>query len=356
MNLYKLIRPLLFTLDPETAHKVTMSLTCVTKIQPVKSLISSLFYFEDPRLNVDLFGLTFRNPLGFAAGIDKSCTALELLSCLGPGAIEVGVVSAKPQLGNERPRIFRFPEQRAIINRMGNPNIGADAAALNLKATRKLNLKLPHIGLNIGKTTATPLEEATADCVYTLKTLYDYVDYFIINVSCPNVKDYSKLQEKEHLLELLMGLQEANVRNKPLLVKLAPDLSEIEVDDALECCLDTKLKHKIAGIIATNTTLTRDGLPLSAPSTGGMSGKPLFEKSLTMISSLSKKLTGKLPIVGVGGVSSAEDVITMLKAGASLVEFYTALVYEGPGLVKKIKQDLIKIMDQDGVKKITEYC
>ncbi len=324
-------------LDPEAAHEFVMDGGKVARLSAIRKLISFIYDFKDPKLEVTVAGIKFPNPIGLAAGIDKNCRALDLLSALGPGAIEIGVVSAKPQPGNDRPRIYRFPNQRALINRMGNPNIGADAVRINLLATRERCPDLPPIGLNIGKTTATPIEEAPQDCAYTLKTLGDLVDYIIINVSCPNVAEYSKLQEKTALTALLKALNDANSSSRPIFVKLSPDLTPQQMDDALEVCLE----QKIAGIMATNTSLSRDGLPPTAPPLGGMSGKTLFPKSVATVKYLSEKLKGKLPIIGIGGVSSGQDVREMMKAGASMVELYTALIYEGPGLIKEIKQDMI---------------
>lgn len=349
--MYSLIKPLLFKLDPETAHQLVMGLAPLARNKFIANLLKPVWGFEDSRLEVAAFGLNFKSPIGLAAGIDKSCRAIEFLSLLGPASIEVGVVSAKAQVGNERPRIFRFPEQQAIINRMGNPNIGADAAVLNLQATRARSHSLPQIGLNIGKTTATPIEEAAQDYLYTFSKLYQQIDYFIINVSCPNVIGYSKMQEKERLLEILVALRNANTQKKPILVKLAPDLTDPQLDDVLECSLETG----VAGVIATNTTLSRDGMPSSAPTTGGMSGRPLFPLSKAMVIKLRSRLGGKLPIVAVGGISSVEDVITMLRSGASLVELYTALIYQGPGLISRLKRGIIERMDKDGVKSILEY-
>jgi dihydroorotate dehydrogenase len=338
MSTYKsLIRPLLFSMDPETAHEFVMEAGKIARISVIRKLIQSIYDIKDARLEVSLAGLKFPNPVGLAAGIDKNCRTVDLLSALGPGSIEIGVISAKPQPGNEKPRIYRFPEQRSLINRMGNPNIGADAAKINIENTRARCSDLPPIGLNIGKTTATPIEDAPKDCAYTLKTLGELVDYIIINVSCPNVADYSKLQEKTALASLLSELNAANSHNRPIFVKLSPDLAGTQGDDAIEVCLE----QKVAGIIATNTTLSRDGLPPGAPALGGMSGATLYQKSLATVKNLATKLQGRLPLIGVGGISSAADVKEMLGAGASVVELYTALVYEGPGLLKRIKSELL---------------
>ncbi len=338
MCVYKsLIRPILFSMDPETAHEFVMESGKIARVSLIRKLIQSIYDLKDPRLEVSLAGLKFPNPVGLAAGIDKNCRTVDLLSALGPGSIEIGVISAKPQPGNERPRIYRFPAQNSLINRMGNPNIGADAAKINIEETRTRCSDLPPIGLNIGKTTATPIEDAPKDCAYTLKTLGGVVDYIIINVSCPNVAEYSKLQEKTALTALLSELNAANAHNRPIFVKLSPDLAGSQGDDAIEVCLE----QKVAGIIATNTTLSRDGLPPSAPTLGGMSGATLYPKSLATIKTLGSKLQGRLPIIGVGGIASAAHVKEMLAAGASLVELYTALVYEGPGLLKRIKSELL---------------
>ncbi|MBX7144991.1 MAG: quinone-dependent dihydroorotate dehydrogenase [Oligoflexia bacterium] len=350
LSLYSLVRPILFSLQPETAHELVMSLASVGRCGPLRALIEASYQLEDPRLQVNLFGLKFPGPVGLAAGIDKNIRAVELLSAFGPASIEVGVVSAKPQPGNQGVRIWRFPEQRALVNFMGNPNIGADAARLNLQRLRSSGLRLPPIGLNIGKTTATPLSEAVADCAYTLSTLAELVDYFIINVSCPNVAEYSKLQERERLLELLSGLQAANKFRKPLVVKLSADLSETQIDEALDCCLQSG----VAGIIASNTTTARDGLPSHAPTKGGMSGVPLYPRALKAVRYCASRLQGKLPIIGVGGISSCNDVVEMLRAGATMVEVYTALVYQGPGLLKQLKLELLAYLERQGLTHVSQ--
>lgn len=351
MNLYQLcVRPLLFRMDPETAHKVLMGCGPLFRFWPVSTAARTLFHFEDPRLEVPAFGMKFSSPICFAAGMDKNAEAVELLSSFGCAALEIGVISAKPQPGNDRPRVFRFPESQAIVNRMGNPNIGADAAVQNLVRMREQKW-LPWVGLNIGKTTLTPLDEALSDYRYTFEKLEPYCDYFVLNVSCPNVAEYSKLQERERLQQLLAGMQAINRNRKPILVKLAPDLTEAQIDEALMCALE----NGIAGIIASNTTTTRDVLPAAQGFQGGLSGPPLFQLALKTVRYVSQRLQGKLPVIGVGGISSADDIIEMMQAGATLIELYTALVYQGPGIVKRMKRELCARMDRDGVRSIVDY-
>lgn len=351
MNLYKLIRPALFALDPEVAHACVMNAGVLGRNAPMRACLRAAFDLSDPRLEIQLSGLRFPNPIGLAAGIDKNARAIELLTAFGPGALEIGVVSAHAQPGNPKPRVYRFPNDLALINRMGNPNIGADKAYENLRRTRSLGFDLPPIGLNIGKTTAAPLDKALEDCRYTMLKLYELVDYLILNVSCPNVAEYSKLQERERLQELLGGLQAVNKLGRPIFVKLSADLTTEQIDEALDCCV----KNNMSGIIASNTTLSRQGLSSPAPDTGGMSGRPLYPLALGAVRYVAQRLKGKLPIIGVGGVFGAEHVIEMMQAGASMVELYTGLVYEGPGLIKRIKRDLLRRIEQDGVKHISEY-
>lgn len=351
MTLYQiLMRPILFKLDPETAHRTVLRIAPLFRLRPVVLGARALYHLDDARLQVSAFGLSFTSPICFAAGMDKNAEAVELLSSFGCAALEIGGVTAQAQPGNDRPRVFRFPQDQALVNRMGNPNIGVDAVMPNLRRMR-LQTWLPWIGINIGKSTVTPLDEALADYRYTFERVQDYCDYFVLNVSCPNVAEYSKLQDKNRLKELFAGLQAVNRLRKPLLVKLAPDLTEAQIDDALECSLE----HGMAGIIATNTTTSREELPAAQGVQGGLSGRPLFARAIKTVRYVGSQLQGKLPVVGVGGVSSAEDVLSMMKAGASLVELYTALVYQGPGLVKRIKRDLIAAMERDGVRNISEY-
>ena len=351
MTPYELMmRPLLFRLDPEAAHRLVLRLGPLFRLWPVGLASRTLYHFEDPRLAISAFGLRFASPICFAAGMDKNVEAVELLSSFGCAALEVGGITAKPQPGNECPRVFRFPEAEALVNRMGNPNIGADAVIPRLQRMRASRW-LPWIGINIGKSTDTPLDDALADYRYTFERVQEYCDYFVLNVSCPNVAEYSKLQDRSRLQELFRGLQDANSAKKPILVKLAPDLTEEQIDDALECALESG----IAGIIATNTTTSRQELPAAKEYQGGLSGRPLFARSLKTVGYVSQRLVGRLPIVAVGGISSADDVIAMMRAGASLVELYTAVVFQGPGLIKRIKRDLVERMEQDGVNQIQAY-
>jgi dihydroorotate dehydrogenase len=297
---------------------------------------------EDPRLEREVFGLKFKNPVGLAAGFDKNAEYITDMTNLGFGFIEIGTVTPKPQPGNDKPRMFRLVSDEALINRMGFNNQGADVAATRLKNLKDRKGLL--IGGNIGKNKVTPNEEAVNDYIYCFNALFDYVDYFVVNVSSPNTPGLRDLQEKEPLKQLLNTLQSLNVAKvapKPILLKIAPDLTDSQLDDIVEIVLETQ----IAGVIATNTTISREGLQSQQElinEAGGVSGRPLTKRSTEVIRYLSEKSNRAFPIIGVGGIHSAKDAIEKLDAGASLIQVYTGFIYEGPGLIAKICKGILQ--------------
>jgi dihydroorotate dehydrogenase len=339
--MYQIIKPLLFKFDPENIHHfVTGGLRAANRIWGVKPILKNAFQLEDKRLEREVFGLKFKNPLGLAAGFDKNADFIDELAGFGFGFIEIGTVTPLPQPGNEKPRMFRLTEDEALINRMGFNNQGVDVVAHRL---RTLDRKGLIIGGNIGKNKLTPNEDAVSDYIKCFDQLFDVVDYFVVNVSSPNTPGLRELQEKEPLKNILNTLQQRNRKNdisKPILLKIAPDLSDSQLDDIVEIVVETK----IAGVIATNTTILRESL-LSPESltkeTGGLSGKPLKNRSTEVIRYLSEKSGKAFTIIGVGGIHSPEDALEKLDAGATLIQIYTGFVYEGPGLVKKILKGLL---------------
>ncbi|TYR36367.1 quinone-dependent dihydroorotate dehydrogenase [Sphingobacterium phlebotomi] len=341
--MYKIVKPLFFTMDPETAHhRVTGGLRSFTKIWGAKSVLKSLYAVNNPRLEREVFGLKFRNPIGLAAGFDKNAEYIEEMAGLGFGFIEIGTVTPRPQPGNDKPRMFRLVEDEALINRMGFNNQGADVAAGRLKRLKDRNKLI--IGGNIGKNKMTPNEEAVNDYTYCFNALFEYVDYFVVNVSSPNTPGLRDLQEKEPLKKILNTLQDLNHTKyiqRPILLKIAPDLTDSQLDDIVEIVTETK----IAGVIATNTTISREGLysdPSLVKEAGGVSGKPLTKRSTEVIRYLAERSNRSFPIIGVGGIHSAEDAVEKLEAGASLVQVYTGFIYEGPALISKICKGLLK--------------
>jgi len=339
--MYKLLlRPFLFLLQAEKAHDITFSLLKFAfKIPFFHFFCKKIYQISNPALQREIAGLSFPNPVGLAAGFDKNAVAIDELACLGFGFIEIGTLTPRPQAGNPKPRLFRLLQDTAIINRMGFNNEGVEKACQRLKK-RKSNIL---IGGNIGKNKDTPNDKATEDYLYCFNQLFDYVDYFVVNVSSPNTPNLRALQEKEPLQKLLQTLQTENLKkskSKPIFLKIAPDLNENELDDIIEIVQNTK----IAGIIATNTTLSRKELQSNEKlcnEAGGLSGKPLQKRSTEVIRYIYEKSQGSFPIIGVGGIVSPQDAYEKLQAGASLVQVYTGLVYEGPALVKKINQYLL---------------
>ena len=337
------LRPLLFKLSAESAHHFTFSLLkWIFKIPGKKAVFKKIYDFKDKSLEREVFGLKFKNPVGLAAGFDKDAKLIDELACLGFGFIEIGTITPKSQPGNPQPRLFRLPKDQGLINRMGFNNEGMEAAVARLKK-RKSNIL---IGGNIGKNKITPNETAGLDYELAFNALYELVDYFVINVSSPNTPNLRELQEKEPLTKLLLRMKQLNTEKpapKPILLKIAPDLSNQQLDDIVSIVLDSK----IDGVVATNTTINRDNLNTSSEEIetigmGGLSGAPLKSRSTEVIKYLHEKSGGVFPIIGVGGIHSPEDALEKLDAGASLVQLYTGFIYEGPGLIKRINKAILK--------------
>ncbi len=346
MSFYtSIIRPVLFRFAPETVHHFTFSfLRIAFKIPLVRSIVSSK-YSSDKSISRKLMGIDFPNPIGLAAGFDKDAKLYSELSALGFGFIEVGTITPKPQPGNEKPRLFRLPKDSAIINRMGFNNHGVEQMVINLK---KNNNKVI-IGGNIGKNKNTPNENAVNDYIICFEALFDVVDYFVVNVSSPNTPGLRALQEKEPLLKILNALQilnnqlaiEYSTKRKPVLLKIAPDLTNEQLDEIIEVLHSSGLD----GVIATNTTISRDNLKsdaqeISRIGAGGLSGKPLTKRSTEVIRYLAERSDKKFIIIGVGGIHSETDAIEKLNAGADLIQLYTGFIYEGPALIQRIKKRL----------------
>ncbi|MAK35459.1 MAG: dihydroorotate dehydrogenase (quinone) [Flavobacteriaceae bacterium] len=341
--MYKsIVRPLLFTSDPEKVHHFTFKMVRFLHQLGFGGIFRSIYKIKDKRLERTLFGLTFSNPVGLAAGFDKDAKLFKELSNFGFGFIEIGTVTPKPQAGNPKKRLFRLKEDSAIINRMGFNNGGVEEAVQRLRQNPGPESdKHVLIGGNIGKNKTTPNEDAVNDYLICFEALYDHVDYFVVNVSSPNTPNLRELQDKEPLTALLNTLQQKNNEKparKPILLKIAPDLTDSQLLDIIDIVRDTK----IDGVIATNTTISRDGLTASnKKEMGGLSGKPLTSRSTEVIRFLSEKSNQAFPIIGVGGIHSAEDALEKLNAGASLVQLYTGFIYEGPALIKCINEKLL---------------
>lgn len=337
--MYKiLIRPWLFGCDPEKAHHFTFKMIKAINALPlVGRLIRARYCVEDKRLEREVFGLKFKNPVGLAAGLDKNAEIYNELANFGFGFIEIGTITPKAQEGNPKKRMFRLIEDNGIINRMGFNNKGMEAAIKNLKKNKGVL-----IGGNIGKNKITPNEEAVNDYIACFEALYNYVDYFVVNVSSPNTPNLRELQDKEPLMELLVTLQRINAKKpkpKPILLKIAPDLTDQQLLDII----DIVKMSEIAGVIATNTTISRENLKSdNQKEVGGLSGKPLTQRSTEVIRFLAQKSQGAFPIIGVGGIHCAQDAIDKLAAGASLVQIFTGFVYEGPSLIRNINKALLK--------------
>lgn len=343
-TMYKsLIRPLLFRFDPETIHHLVFSsMKAFFKIPGMKGLAGAYFHVDDPLLRRKEFGLEFSSPIGLAAGFDKEAQLVDELACFGFGSIEIGTITPKGQPGNDKPRLFRLPADGGLINRMGFNNEGVDIAVEQLKKVRSKVI----VGGNIGKNKVTPNEQATADYIACFHALFDHVDYFTVNVSSPNTPNLRALQDKEPLMALLGSLQRLNLEKtspKPILLKIAPDLTDTQLDDIIEIVEQTG----IAGVIATNTTISREGLHtpkqrLDEIGAGGLSGKPVRARSTEVIRYLYEKSGRTLKIIGVGGILTVEDAIEKLEAGACLLQVYTGFVYEGPAMVKSLNKGLAK--------------
>jgi dihydroorotate dehydrogenase len=346
--MYKLfIKPIFFLFDPEKIHHfVFKSLKFFFRVPGITSLTRSHFQVNDPRLQRTVFGITFSNPVGLAAGFDKDAKLFDELSCLGFGHIEIGTLTPKAQPGNPIPRMFRLPADEALINRMGFNNEGMEAA---VKRLRKKKGKVI-IGGNIGRNKVTTNEDALTDYEACFEALFDHVDYFVLNVSSPNTPGLRALQEKEPLRALLMKMKELNGKKatpKPILLKIAPDLNQEQLDDIIDLVLATGTD----GVIATNTTIDRSTLTSSKErieeiGAGGLSGKPLSKRSTEVIRYLCEKSGNAFPVIGVGGIYNAADALDKLRAGASLVQVYTGFIYEGPGIARKINKGIIADLDQ----------
>jgi dihydroorotate dehydrogenase len=345
--MYFLLKPILFQFDPEKVHYfVTRNLKRFNRFPGGAALSRAIWDVNDQRLQKEVFGLRFRNPVGLAAGFDKNGELMGEMANIGFGFVEIGTVTPLPQPGNPQPRMFRLPPDGALINRMGFNNLGVDVVAERLTAFRK-NVKPAQkdliIGGNIGKNKVTPNEEAVNDYIKCFDRLFEVVDYFVVNVSSPNTPGLRALQEKEPLMHILNTLQQRNSKNgisRPILLKIAPDLTDSQLDDIVDIVQQTG----IAGIIATNTTISRENLTVAESlknEMGGLSGKPLTKRSTEVISYLHKKSNGSFPIIGVGGIHSADDAMEKLQAGASLVQLYTGFIYEGPGLIGRINKKLL---------------
>ena len=333
----KLVQPFLFLFDPEKVHYFSFSMIKLfSSIPGLPYIIRFLFKIKHPKLEREFFGIKFPNPVGLAAGFDKNAVLYKELSNFGFGFIEIGTLTPRGQTGNPKKRLFRLKDDQAIINRMGFNNDGVDHVVRRLKKNTNVV-----IGGNIGKNKDTPNEKAVDDYIYCFNALFDYVDYFVVNVSSPNTPNLRALQNKEPLTNLLSTLNVLNNKkrkSKPILLKIAPDLTDIQLDDIIDIVISTK----IDGVIATNTTLIREGLNSKNRSEmGGLSGKPLSSRSTKVIRYLATKSNNAFPIIGVGGIHSPEDALEKIQAGASLVQLYTGFVYEGPAVVKSINKLLL---------------
>lgn len=342
------IRPVFFLVEPEKIHHFVFKLLhFFFRIPGFKAIVHVLYKKEHPSLRRRVFGIDFPNPVGLAAGFDKDALIPTELAELGFGFVEIGTVTPKPQAGNDKPRMFRLPEDQALINRMGFNNSGVEVVRDRLKSVKGKVL----IGGNIGKNKITPNESAKEDYQYCFRELYEVVDYFVVNVSSPNTPDLRSLQDKEPLYDLLSALQELNrkmsslrpeQKPKPLLLKIAPDLNNHQLDEIIEVLIATQCD----GVIATNTSISREGLKSSPEKiksigAGGLSGRPLKSRSTEVIRYLATHSKGKFSIIGVGGIHSAEDALEKMNAGADLIQLYTGFIYEGPALIKQIKNQLV---------------
>ncbi|WP_159948309.1 quinone-dependent dihydroorotate dehydrogenase [Polaribacter septentrionalilitoris] len=342
--MYKaIVRPIFFLFDPEKIHYFTFSLIkTMSRVPFVTSIFRSLYKVKDKRLERNLFGLKFENPVGLAAGFDKNAVLYNELANFGFGFIEIGTVTPKGQAGNPKKRLFRLKDDKGIINRMGFNNDGIAAAIENLKQNKGKVI----VGGNLGKNTTTTPENYTQDYCEVFTALHPYVDYFVLNVSCPNVGSHAKLNDKDYLVELISACQKLNekeAKQKPILLKIAPDLNQIQLDEIIELVKETK----IDGVIASNTSTNREGLKASKErlaeiGNGGLSGQPIKAQSTAVIKYLAEKSKKAFPIIGVGGIHSAEDALEKIDAGADLVQIYTGFIYEGPSLIKKINKAILQ--------------
>jgi dihydroorotate dehydrogenase len=357
--LYKhCLRPLLFLRDAEKTHEQTLAL--LSRLGSLEAILENLFSVEDSRLQVRIGPLTFANPVGLAAGFDKNGKAIEIWPGFGFGFVEIGAITAQPQPGNPKPRLFRLPEDQALINRLGFNNEGAEAISVKLRALCEdgKRPKIP-LGINIGRTKAVATKDAAADYLFTFERLFPYGDYFTLNVSSPNTPELRELQQKENLVKLLETIQarkrelakRSGAKEKAVLVKIDPDMEFSQVDEVIAVAQ----AHSVAGIVATNASaFLRENLMTRFDEPGGLSGKPLRSRATAFIRHIYRASQGKLPIIGSGGIFTAEDAYEKIKAGATAVQIYTGFVYEGPGAVKRINRGLLRLMDREGVKSLSE--
>lgn len=349
--MYQLLKKILFRMDPEVAHEWTVrSLKYLQQTPWLAKKLHQEWEVKHPSLSSKVAGISFANPVGLAAGFDKHANVYPALANLGFGFVEVGTLTPRPQAGNERPRLFRLPEDQAIINRMGFNNHGVEEAIQSFQTLPRPEIP---IGINLGKNKDTANEDASQDYIIGLNLLYQYGDYFVINISSPNTQGLRDLQEATALEQLLTDILQTRdqcieqfQQKKPIFLKIAPDLTQIQLNEIIEIALRTK----VDGIIATNTTLSRDGLKNKwyQHETGGLSGRPLTTRSTQWISQIYHQTQGQIPIIGVGGIFTAEDAYSKIRAGANLVQVYTGMIYQGPKIVKQINKDLITLLEKDG--------
>ncbi len=342
--LYPFLRPLFFRLDPERAHRLTLAVLSRVEVGTPRD--------DDPALRTEIFGVSFANPIGLAAGMDKDARALAAWNTLGFGFAEIGTVTPRPQFGNPRPRMWRIPEHRALINRLGFPSDGMEAVALRLERWRKCQARL-RLAINFGPNKDTPAEEVAEDYARLMRWLGRLADFVVINLSSPNTPGLRDFQAPERIRRVLQPVREAEAgmeHRTPLLIKLAPDLDRVMLDEIGAAALELQLD----GIVATNTTLQREAVGVRTSLQGGLSGAPLTALSRAIIAQLYRKLKGRIPIIGVGGISNAEEAYEHIRAGASLLELYTGMIYEGPRVVAAIKQGLARLLARDGFRSINE--
>ncbi|WP_103104129.1 quinone-dependent dihydroorotate dehydrogenase [Brevibacillus reuszeri] len=355
--MYQLIRKYLFQQDAEEIHEKTIhALKLVEDSAPGKNLLKLVFQLRDERLETKLWGLTFPNPVGLAAGFDKNAEVYHALGALGFGFVEVGTLTPQGQPGNPKPRVFRLPEHQAVINRMGFNNQGAYLASQRLIDYAYSDIP---IGINIGKNKMTPNEEAASDYSKCMDMLYSYGHYFVINISSPNTPNLRDLQETESMRLLVRAVREKaaemevrGVKKKPILLKVAPDMTDEQMRDVVHAAVE----EGISGIIATNTTLSREAVKnhRHADEAGGLSGRPLTERSTAWVKEIYQEIGDKVPVIGVGGIYTGEDAYEKIRAGASLVQVYTGMIYQGPGIPKQINKKLLQLMKRDGFTHISE--
>lgn len=354
--LYRVARPLLFRVDAERMHEFALRrLEAAGRSERLTRVLRNRYFMEDPRLSQELWGLRFPNPVGIAAGFDKNARLVNVLPHIGFGFVEIGTVTSEAQSGNPKPRMFRLPKDHALINRLGFNNEGADTVAARLARS---GAHVVPLGVNIGKARKVPNAEATADYVRTYEKLWPYGDYFVVNVSSPNTPGLRDLQSRESIEDIIVSLKAKNVelaraqggRPRPLLVKVSPDL----LPKDLEQLVEVAKAERLDGIIATNTTTSRVGLAKDIRQDGGLSGAPLRERATRIIRDIHQQTEGRIPIIGVGGVFTADDAWEKLTAGASLVQMYTGFIYGGPVTARRINEGLVELMEQNNVEHLSD--